>query len=420
MVADDFEVDGIYYTINGNEVSVTFKGTSYSQYNNEYFGSVTIPDMVTYDGTTYAVTSIESYAFRGCSDLTNITIGNSVTSIGKWAFQSCSGLTSIDIPNSVISIGTGAFMYCSSLTSATIGNSVTEIGIHAFYDCNSLTSIVVASDNPTYDSRDNCNAIIKTATNTLFAGCKNSIIPNSVTSIGEKAFHDCRGLTSIDIPNSVISIGKDAFNYCWGLTSINIPNSVTSIGTGAFEECGRLTSLTIGNAVTKIEMYAFSRCRNLTSITIPNSVTSIGYGAFRECTGLTSLTIGNSVTEIGDYAFQDCSGLNEIYSLSVTPPTVGTKTFYNCYDATLYVPIIAVDNYQAAEYWKQFAHIEGWGGAEPGDINGDGLVTIADVTNLIDLLLSGEELPAWVDVNGDGNVTIADVTVLIDMLLNGN
>ena len=415
-LAYDFQVDDIYYNIkNGNEAIVTYETTNYKSYS----GDVVIPEAVSYDSTIYVVTEIGANAFRSCTGLTSITISNSVTAIREWAFQNCSGLTSIIIPNSVTSIGTGAFIYCSGMTSVTIGNSVTTIGIHSFYDCNSLTSIVVANDNPIYDSRDNCNAIIQTATNTLFAGCKNSTIPNSVTAIGEKAFSDCRSLTSITIPNSVTSIGKDAFHYCIGLTSIDIPNSVTSIGTGAFEECSGLISLTIGKSVTSIGMYAFSRCRHLNSITIPNSVTVIDYGAFRECSGLTSLTIGNSITSIGDFAFQDCSGLNEIYSLSVTPPTVGTRTFYNCYGATLYVPITAVGNYQAAEYWKQFAHIEGWGGAEPGDINGDGFVTITDVTNLIDMLLGGDELPAWADVDGDGSVSIKDVTTLIDMLLGG-
>ena len=173
--------------------------------------SVTIPN---------SVKSIGSYAFLYCKGLTSITIPNSVTSIGGFAFEGCSGLTSITIPNSVTSIGDYAFYVCSGLTSITIPNSVTSIGSYAFSDCSGLTSITVEKGNTKYDSRDNCNAIIETNTNKLIAGCKNTIIPNSVMSVGESAFYGCSGLTSITIPNSVTSIGNWAFDGCSGLTSI--------------------------------------------------------------------------------------------------------------------------------------------------------------------------------------------------------
>ena len=196
--------------------------------------SITIPN---------SVTSIGTYAFSSCSSLTSITIPNSVTSIGYRAFEYCRGLTSVTIPNSVTSIGDEAFNKCSSLTSITIPNSVKSIGDDAFSSCSSLTSIIVDSRNSTYDSRENCNAIIKTATNTLIAGCKNTTIPNSVTSIGD-----------------------DAFSYCSSLTSITIPNSVTSIGEGAFVGCSSLTSITIGNSVKSIASWAFCGCSSLTKV----------------------------------------------------------------------------------------------------------------------------------------------------------
>ena len=271
---------------------------------------------------------IADYAFSYCYTLTNIVIPNSVTSIGGSAFSDCTGMTSITIPNSVTSIGISAF-FRSGLGSVTIPSSVTSIGVNAFGYCSDLISIVVESGNTRYDSRDNCNAIIEKASNTLIAGCKNTIIPNSVTSIGDYAFSYCYSLTSVTIPNSVTSIGRSAFYGCSGLTSMTIPNSVTNIGDEAFENCNHLTSVTIGNSVTSIGDEAFSNCERLTSVTIPNSVTSIGRSAFDLCTRLTNLTIGNSVTSIGDKAFSCCFGLTSV-TIPNSVTSIGNYAFSRC------------------------------------------------------------------------------------------
>ena len=347
--AYDFEVDGIYYNINGNEAAVTF-GT------NKYAGDVTIPEAVTHDGTTYPVTYIGVSAFDGCSGLTSVTIPNTVSTIAGYSFRNCTGLTSLNIPNSVTFLGLRAFYSCkgltnlivpnsvttiadevfygcSSLTSLVIGNSVNYIGSDAFYGCNSLTSIIVDSTNPKYDSRDNCNAIIETSSNTLIAGCSSTVIPNSITAIGERAFKDCTGLKGeLVIPNSVTEIGKYAFYGCTGLTGeLVLPSSLTTIGIEVFGRCIGLTGeLVIPNSVTSIDIGAFEYCSGLTGeLVIPNSVTSIGFGAFSDCTGFTSVIIPNSVTSIGGQAFYRCSGLT-----SVTIPNSITKidhaTFYYC------------------------------------------------------------------------------------------
>ena len=173
--------------------------------------SITIPN---------GVSSIGNDAFEGCSGLTSITLPNGVTSIGYAAFYGCSSLTSITIPDGVTSIGETAFYGCSGLTSITIPDSVASIGEKAFYGCTGLTSIKVESGNKAYDSRDHCNAIIKTATNALCVGCSETKIPNGVISIGDYAFYGYTSLTSITIPNSVISIGICAFLDCSSLKEV--------------------------------------------------------------------------------------------------------------------------------------------------------------------------------------------------------
>lgn len=240
--------------------------------------SIEIPD---------SVTSIGEWVFYECDNLSSVSIGNGITHISEHAFDSCTNLKYFEIPDSVTSIGDGAFAIIG-IDSITIPNSVTSIGYEAFYGCNNLSSIIVDLNNSVYDSRDNCNAIIRTADNTLIQGCKNTVIPNDVTSIGKYAFGSHKNLTSIVIPDSITNIGESAFHET-GLTSITIPNSVTSI-----------------------EKSTFGYCRSLRSITIPDGVTSIGELVFNWCTSLQSITIPTSVTSIGSYSFSVCSNLSSV------------------------------------------------------------------------------------------------------------
>ena len=384
VAAHDFKVDGIYYRINGTNVSVTYRGSSPDLYTDWYSGNVIIPATINYNGFTYSVTSIDNNAFCECSRLTSITIPNSVSSIGDNAFCGCSGLTSITIPNYVSMIGDYAFERCRGLTIIEIPNSVTSIGDYAFYECNGLTSITISNS-------------VTSIGNYTFCGCNgltSITIPNSVTSIGDYAFYECNGLSSITIPNTVSSIGlgafygtawfdnqqdgliyaglvvykykgtmpdgtsivlregtlgitHGAFNGCTGLTSITIPNSVTTIGSSAFYGCSTLMNINIPSCVTSIGSGTFYNCSSLMDIEIPNSVTSIGSDAFYGCSSLTNIEIPNSVTTIGSSAFYGCSTLTNI-NIPSCVTSIGGSTFRYCSSLTeILIPnsVTTIGNY---------------------------------------------------------------------------
>lgn len=301
--AYDCEIAGVYYNLDtkNNTASVTYLYKN-SRNQSAYKGRVVIPSSITYIGDTYIVTSIDEYAFQYCSGLSSISIpptitviegqafyqcngltvvdisdleawcnisfseasGNplfyahhlylngkevkdlvipeGITSIGTDAFAGCYGLTSVTIPNSVTSIGDVAFQQCNNLSSIIIPSSVTSIGWSPFADCN-LTSIAVQDGNPVYDSRDNCNAIIETATNTLIMGSNETIIPEDIIYIAKGALYGCASIKLVNIPNNVESIGEWAFAFCNNLASLVLPNSVSSISEYAFYGCDGLADI---------------------------------------------------------------------------------------------------------------------------------------------------------------------------------
>ena len=329
------EIDGIYYHFNGGNAEVI-------NHYNQYTGDIVIPSTVTYNNVVYNVI-IDNDAFNSCPGLTSVSIGKGVKRIGENAFLCCPGLTSITvdsenpiydsrnncnaiiekstntlivgckntiIPDDVTSIRYDAFYGCTGLTSITIPNSVTSIGEGAFENCTGLVSITVDSENPNYDSRNNCNAIIEKSNNTLMLGCNNTIIPDDVTSIGDYAFVGCSGLTSIDIPDGVTSIGIEAFSGCTGLTSIDIPNSVTSITTWAFANCEALEVVTCrATSVPDTEADAFdgSNVENATLIVPDEAYTAYStispwskFGTIQKLLEPSVITANSYTREYGD------------------------------------------------------------------------------------------------------------------------
>ena len=287
------------------------------------------------------VTSIGDFGvFNNCTSLTSVVIPASVTSIGIQAFMGCRNLTSITIPASVTSIGFQAFLDCH-LTSIAIPASVTSIGNGAFYGCSSLETISVADGNTVYDSRGNCNAIIEKATNKLLYGCKNTVIPDNVTSIGDMAFSGCSGLTSIEIPASVTSIEDGAFYGCTGLETISVADGNTVYDSR--NNC---------NAI--IEKETNTLIQGCKTTIIPASVTSIYDDAFKGCTGLTDVTIPASVTSIGERAFFLCAGLESVIIYAPSLEYYGSYAFdNNASGRKIYVPSSSVDAYKAG--WSQYA-----------------------------------------------------------------
>ncbi len=381
IVALESAVDGLYYDFDG--IAKTAEIISITQ---DLGGAVVIPSTVNHGGA-YNVTSIGASAFTGCSNLTSVTIPNSITSIGEGAFSNCEGLTSAVLGEGMANIGISAFSSCISLTAIIIPSSVTSIGTSAFSYCPALASIKVENGNTIYDSRNNCNAIIETATNTLLTGCKNTVIPEDVTKIGDNAFSSCYDLTSVNIPDGVTEIGVEAFANCTGLTSIAIPGSVTILGDFAFYRCFGLNAVYITNLAAWCgfefaDYYAnytnplwfahhlYLNGKEVTELVIPEGMPSIGDCTFQGLTNLTSVVIPSSVTEIGVNAFRGSSNITNVYCYAEQVPELKElKEEYtysspnsmwngvNCENATLHVPAGSIEDYRNNDNWKYFGSI---------------------------------------------------------------
>ena len=362
---------------------VTADGIHYTVYEEEGYAAIT-----GYEGTAKELTlpqsvngvpvkEIEGSAFSGCETLEKITFPDSLTGIGEYAFSGCSALKSVNFPAGLQWIEMGGFSGCTSLTSLSLPDQLRAIGSSAFSDCTgleqvvipasvthlpdnpfagceNLSSISVAAGNTKYDSRDNCNAVIDTENDELIAGCKNTVIPLEITSIGSEAFSGCSVLTSVTLPDNLKQIGSRAFYGCKYLTDLYIPEKVNAIGFSAFAGCESLDKINVaaGNTsydsrdncnaiidtenaeliagcnnskipvdIERICAYAFFGCRRLKKIEIPASVTYIGTAAFSGCSGLDTIIVATGNTE-----YDSRNNCNAIIEKESNTLIVGCKT----------------------------------------------------------------------------------------------
>ncbi|MBQ2575001.1 MAG: leucine-rich repeat protein [Bacteroidales bacterium] len=367
---------GLYlqYTITSKESpsTVTINGI---KGNTDNLKKLEIPETVHYLNTDFAVTVINKAAFSNISTLTSVTIPKTVTEIKAEAFNGCTALKTIKIGGIIEYCGKGsfcgtaiskpiytgknlvyypanlteykinegtekvleyAFSDCKEMSAIIIPASVKNIYAKTFANCDKLENIVVADGNQTFDSRDNCNAIILTSENKVVKGCKNSTIPNGIKTIGRISFANT-SISKIDIPNTVTTIEDSAF-YNNELTNITIPESVSKIGASAFIKNKKLAvvNFNASNCEPMDEKYpVFEQCMSLTSVNFGDNVKVIPAYSFKDCTELRYATLSNSVEKIGMEAFKDCSSLSFI-EIPMSVKKVESKAFYK---SGIYEPV---------------------------------------------------------------------------------
>ena len=371
-----------------------------------------------YDSRNNCNALIQTVTNRLIKGTANTIIPASVSIIGEKAFYDSDWNGSL--PEGLSEIEENAFMGCTRFESLVIPASVTYIGEGAFNRCH-LESINVDTDNEVYDSRNNCNALIETSTNTLLLGTGSTVIPTSVTTIGNSAFEGCSSTSAMVIPDNVMTIGENAFSGS-RFSSITLPEGLTAISKHMMSLCYNLTEIEIPSEVTSIGYYAFYADKALTSVDIPSKVESIAEGAFSYCDNLERITIPASVTSIEKNAFLSSMNLVHVEVGMMAPITIDATAFPNRANATLYVPVGTKSLYENAPYWEEFNEIVEVVSTVAGDANGDGTVNVTDYLAVANYILglnySNFNVTA-ADVNGDGDVNVTDYVGVANIILYG-
>ena len=303
----DFEVSGICYKRVGDAAEVVRRNIM----NNCYSGSIVIPETVTHDGQTLAVTTIAPYAFMDCMEVTDVLLPPSVTNIGANAFYRCSAMTTIHIQGNNKKFGKDVFAICNGLREV----YTDDVESWATMEFVSKSSCPLPYGPMLFDKKGNAITDV--------------VIPASVDKIGDNAFNNYAYLRSVVIEEGVTAIGNNTFNGCYGLTSVTLPQSLRSIGDHAFDDCTQLSDLMLPQSLESIGVYAFYGCEGLTHVDIPGSVKVLGDVSFGACTNLTHVTFNPGLTRVGEYAFYDCLSLDDV-ELPSTVTSIGYAAFWNC------------------------------------------------------------------------------------------
>ncbi len=238
-------------------------------------------------------------------------IPSSIQTIGNSAFYFCHGIDTITVPEGITTIENCAFAL-SSVTAVHLPSSVTSIENDIFGFGSNLAEITVSAQNPVYDSRDNCNAIIETANNKLIIGCSTTTIPTDIVTIGEYAFFGCHNLQNIKLPEQLKTIEQGAFLDCGSLTNISLPKHITCIEENTFALCRKLQYITLSSELATINSCAFAYCESLQNITLPSGLSHIDHNVFINCTNLQNLIIPDGIKNITLDNILRCSNLKSI------------------------------------------------------------------------------------------------------------
>ncbi|MBR1552218.1 MAG: leucine-rich repeat protein [Muribaculaceae bacterium] len=366
-------VDGVSYDFTSSTTASVVLGDQF------YTGALTIPEQV----NGHMVTALAAGAFNGCHGLKTVSLPSSLTSIGDYAFNGCDSLTSITIPEKVTTIGNHAFALCKKLTTLSVPDAVTCIGDYTFFGCSSLTQIDLGK---------------------------------GVASVGYRAFHGCQMLQTIVVAedNAHLKSAGGVLYTAGGATLIAGPRRQSS-----------RRDVVVPATVHHISPYACHTLSLTRTLTLSDSLLTIGERAFAGSTLIKEVTLPASLTAMGVDAFDGCSALTQVTCLASKPLPLNEffspfGFFTDLQRFTLRVPRGASAAYRAASVWRDFGAIIELGTAGVGDVNGDGEVSLADVTALVALVL-GEQMPpdyiGRADVNGDGEASVADVTNLTTLVM---
>ncbi len=366
--AQRFESNGISYTISTDGKASVVLGDTY------YTGKIVVPS----EAGGAPVTVIGFGAFNACHGLTGVEMPQGIVEIGGYAFNACDSLTSVKIPESVTRIGDFAFHGCSRITDVALPDAVTSVGSEAFFGCSALKTVKIGKN---------------------------------VTEIGERAFQRCTQLKTI-------TVDPENPAYC-DVNGILMTKDARTIITFSRKNAS-WRSYTVPSTVTRISAFSFYGCDAMKLVTLPDGLEDIGEWAFADCSIMGSFSLPASVTHIGANAFFGMKNCKKFYCATVDPLPLREVAspfgmFTDLSGFTLYVPNSeAVAKYAAAPVWKEFGSIV----AYLGDVNGDGVVNVGDVTTLINAILGETECDTKTcDINCDGVVNVTDVTALISTIL---